>query len=285
MDFATFFKAYPFSLTEEEIKLDVKHIIDHHYENNDNFKSRKFLYSALEVTSLSAEDREEDITKLVESINNIDEEAPELPMPAAVCVYPSLVEVVKNNLTEDVAITTVVGFPHAQTFTEVKIAEASLAILSGATEIDMVMNVGKFLNGDYTDIFDEISEIKAACKDKTLKVILETGLLKTPENIFKASLIAMEAGADFIKSTTGKTEPTTLSAVYAMCRAIRSYYETTQIKKGIKIAGGVRKTQDALMYFSLVKEILGEEFLTTELFRIGASSLESELRKDIAKGL
>lgn len=283
MDFAAFFKEYPFSLSEEEIKLDVKHIIDHHYENTDNFKSRKFLYSALEITSLSPTDREENIRKMVEEINNIDEEAPELPMPAAICVYPALVETVKNTLTEEVGITTVIGFPHAQTYPEVKIAEASLAIMSGATEIDMVMNIGKFLSGDYDDVYDEISEIKAACKDVPLKVILETGLLKTPENIFKASLIAMEAGADFIKSTTGKTEPTTLSAAYTMCRAIRAYYEKTKIKKGIKVAGGVKTIQEALMYLTIAKEILEEEFLSTEFFRIGASSLAAELKKEIAR--
>lgn len=283
MDFAAFFKEYPFSLSEEEIKLDVKHIIDHHYENTDNFKSRKFLYSALEITSLSPTDTEEKIRKMVEEINNIDEEAPELPMPAAICVYPALVETVKNTLTEEVGITTVIGFPHAQTYPEVKIAEASLAIMSGATEIDMVMNIGKFLSGDYDDVYDEISEIKAACKDVPLKVILETGLLKTPENIFKASLIAMEAGADFIKSTTGKTEPTTLSAAYTMCRAIRAYYEKTKIKKGIKVAGGVKTIQEALMYLTIAKEILEEEFLSTEFFRIGASSLAAELKKEIAR--
>jgi len=285
MDFNTFFKAYPFSMKEEEIRLDVKHIINHHYENNDNFKTRKFLYSALEITSLCTTDTEKTISKLVEQINNIDEEAPELPMPSGVCVYPSLVEVARNTLTEDVGITTVVGFPHSQTYPEVKIAEASLAIMNGATEVDMVMNIGKFLNKEYTEVFDEISEVKAACKDKTLKVILETGLLATPENIFKASLLAMEAGADFIKSTTGKTEPTTLIAVYTMSRAIRAYFETTKIQKGIKVAGGVKTVQDALLYFTVIKEILGEEFLTTEYFRIGASSLEKELRKEIAKGL
>lgn len=283
MDFAAFFKEYPFSLSEDEIKLDVKHIIDHHYENTDNFKSRKFLYSALEITSLSPTDREENICKMVEEINNIDEDAPELPMPAAICVYPTLVETVKNTLTEDIGITTVVGFPHAQTFPEVKIAEASLAIMNGATEIDMVMNIGKFLSGEYTDIFDEISEVKAACKDVPLKVILETGLLKTPENIFKASLLAIEAGADFIKSTTGKTEPTTLAAVYTMCRAIRAYYEKTNIKKGIKIAGGVKTVQDALMYLTVAKEILDEDFLSTQYFRIGSSSLGEQLKQEINK--
>ena len=130
MDFNSFFKAYPFSLSEEEIILDVKHIIEHRYENTDNLKSKKFLFSSLEITSLSPTDNEESIRALVEKVNNIDEESPELPMPAAICVYPALVEVVKNTLTEEVGITTVVGFPHAQTFPEIKIAEASLSILS-----------------------------------------------------------------------------------------------------------------------------------------------------------
>lgn len=283
MDFSSFFKAYPFSLSEEEIKLDVKHIIDHHYENTDNFKSRKFIYSALEITSLNPTDQEKNIRALVEEINRTDEDNPELPMPAAICVYPALVEIVKNSLTEDVGITTVIGFPHSQTYPEVKIAETSLSIMNGATEIDMVLNVGKFLSGDYTELYDEISEIKAVCKDKPLKVILETGLLKSPSNIFKASLLALEAGADFIKTTTGKTEPTNLNAVYIMCRAIRDYYEKTKIQKGIKIAGGVKTTQDALMYLTIVKEILGEEFMTTDYFRIGSSSLADILKKEICK--
>lgn len=282
MDFNSFFKAYPFSLSEEEIILDVKHIIEHRYENTDNLKSKKFLFSSLEITSLSTTDNEESIRALVEKVNNIDEESPELPMPAAICVYPALVEVVKNTLTEEVGITTVVGFPHAQTFPEIKIAEASLSILSGATEIDMVINVGKFLAGEYDDVYDEIHEVKAACKDKTLKVILETGLLKTPENIFKASLLAMEAGADFIKTTTGKTEPTTLNAVYTMCRAIRAYYETTNLKKGIKVAGGVKSVQDALMYLSVAKEILEDDFMSVDYFRIGSSSLDKALREELS---
>lgn len=282
MDFKSFFSAYPFSLTEEEIKLDVKYIIDHHYENTDNLKSKKFLFSALEITSLSPTDREETIRPMVEDINRIDEDCPELPMPASICVYPALVETVKNTLTEEVGITTVIGFPHAQTFPEIKIAEASLSILSGATEIDMVMNVGKFLAGEYDEVYDEICEVKSACKDKTLKVILETGLLKTPENIFKASLLAMEAGADFIKTTTGKTEPTTLNAVYTMCRAIRSYYETTNLKKGIKVAGGVKTVQDALMYLSIAREILEDDFMSIDYFRIGSSSLDKALKKELA---
>lgn len=282
MDFKSFFSAYPFSLTEEEIKLDVKHIIDHHFENTDNLKSRKFLFSSLEITSLSPTDREDTIRPMVEEINRIDEDYPELPMPASICVYPALIETVKNTLTEEVGITTVIGFPHAQTFPEIKIAEASLSILSGATEIDMVMNVGKFLAGEYDDVYDEIHEVKDVCKDKTLKVILETGLLKTPENIFKASLLAMEAGADFIKTTTGKTEPTTLNAVYTMCRAIRSYYETTNIKKGIKVAGGVKTVQDALMYLSIAKEILEDDFMSIDYFRIGSSNLDKALKKDLA---
>lgn len=282
MDFSSFFNAYPFSLSKDEIKQEIKHIVDHRYENTDNLKSWKFLFSSLEVTSLSATDREETIRALVEEINRIDEDSPELPMPSSICVFPALVETVKNLLTEEVGIATVVGFPHSQTFTEIKIAEASLSILSGATEIDMVMNVGKFLSAEYDDIFDEIREMKAACKDKTLKVILETGLLKNSDSIFKASLLAMEAGADFIKTTTGKSESTDAAAVYTICRAIRAYYETTNIKKGIKVAGGVKTTQDALLYLCIAKEILGEEFMSSEFFRIGSSSLAALLKKKIS---
>lgn len=285
MDFISFFKAYPFTLSEEEIRLDVKHIIEHHYENTDNFKSRRFLFSALDVTSLSPTDCEETIRSLVETVNRIDEDNPELPMPASICVFPALVEVVKNTLTEEVGISTVVGFPYAQTFPEIKIAETSLCIMSGATEIDMVMNVGKFLSGEYDDVFDEIYEVKAACKGKTLKVIIETGLLKSPENIFKASLLAMEAGADFVKTTTGKTEPSTLNAVYTICRAIRAYYETTNIKKGIKIAGGVKTVQDALMYLCIAKEILEEDFINVDFFRIGSSSLAESLKNEISRDI
>jgi deoxyribose-phosphate aldolase len=200
-----------------------------------------------------------------------------------ICVYPSLVETVKNSLTEDVKIVTVIGFPSSQTYLEVKLAETALALSYGADEIDMVLPVGKFLQGNYEEVFDEISEIKACCRGAKLKVILETGALDSIENIYKAAILAMEAGADFIKTSTGKDAPTNLYHVYDMCKAIDAYYKQTQTKVGIKVAGGVTTKQDALLYYCVISELLDEEWTSPDLFRIGASKLANNLLTEIEK--
>lgn len=284
LDFGIFFKSYKLDITYETIKKDVKEIIDHHYENYDTIATRKDLFKCLEITSLTSKDNEESITALVEKINTMDEKLPEVPKPAGICVYPSWVETVKDILTEDISISTVIGFPSSQTFAEVKIAECALAVKAGASEIDMVMPVGKFLQGNYSEVYDEIQEIKSVCgEDVALKVIIEAGLLETPENVFKASLLSMEAGADFIKSSTGKECVSDLASVYAMCKAIDAQRAATGNTKGLKVAGGIKTPQDALMYATIAKEITGEDYINPTTFRIGSSSLANNLIKDILK--
>ena len=163
-----------------------------------------------------------------------------------------------------------------------KVAETALAIQDGATEIDIVMPVGKFLSGDYEDIYDEISEIKYVCGDKKLKVILETGCLKTASNIKKAALLAMYSGADYIKTSTGKLEPAaTPEAALVMCQAIKEYYDKTGIQTGFKPAGGMKTVEDALSYYTIVKEVLGDKWLNNKMFRLGTSSLANTLLNDI----
>lgn len=284
LDFQKFFDKYKLDFTTEEIRREVKHIIDHHYENNDTIANRKTLFECLEITSLKSTDNEESISELVEKINKMDEKLAEVPKPAGICVYPSLVETVRSLLTEELSVSTVIGFPSSQTFTEVKIAETMLAVKAGATEIDMVMPVGKFLMGNYEEIYDEIQEIKAVCgDDAALKVIIEAGLLGNYQNVFKASALVLEAGADFAKSSTGKECVSDLYSVFAMCEAIKAISEDTGNPKGLKVAGGIKNAQDALMYMCVAKEVLQEDFINPDTFRIGASSLADNLAGEIVK--
>lgn len=282
-DFNQLFEAYPLPATLEQIKAEVKNIIDKRFEQADRLSTCKELFAHLELTSLKVTDTEDSVKALVEKVNDLDENFPELSKPKGICVYPSLVETAKNNLTEDVKIVTVIGFPSSQTFLEVKLAETALALSYGADEIDMVLPVGKFLQGNYDEVYDEISEIKDCCRGAKLKVILETGALDSIENIYKAAILAMEAGADFIKTSTGKDNPTNLYHVYAMCKAIDAYYKQTQKQVGIKVAGGVNTKQDALLYYCVISELLEEEWLSPDLFRIGTSKLANNLLTEIEK--
>lgn len=282
-DFNQLFEAHPLPATLEQIKAEVKNIIDKRFEQADRLSTCKELFAHLELTTLKVTDTEDSVKALVEKVNDLDENFPELSKPKGICVYPSLVETVKNNLTEDVKIVTVIGFPSSQTFLEVKLAETALALSYGADEIDMVLPVGKFLQGNYDEVYDEISEIKDCCRGAKLKVILETGALDSIENIYKAAILAMEAGADFIKTSTGKDNPTNLYHVYAMCKAIDAYYKQTQKQVGIKVAGGVNTKQDALLYYCVISELLAEEWLSPDLFRIGTSKLANNLLTEIEK--
>lgn len=282
-DFNQLFEAYPLPATLEQIKAEVKNIIDKRFEQADRLSTCKELFAHLELTTLKVTDTEDSVKALVEKVNDLDENFPELSKPKGICVYPSLVETAKNNLTEDVKIVTVIGFPSSQTFLEVKLAETALALSYGADEIDMVLPVGKFLQGNYDEVYDEISEIKDCCRGAKLKVILETGALNSIENIYKAAILAMEAGADFIKTSTGKDNPTNLYHVYAMCKAIDAYYKQTQKQVGIKVAGGVNTKQDALLYYCVISELLAEEWLSPDLFRIGTSKLANNLLTEIEK--
>lgn len=282
-DFEAFFRAYPFAHNADSVHQEAKAAIARNFDRLNNASTWKELFRTLEITSLKSTDNEQNISALVEKINNLDDQYPEIPTPAGICVYPAWLETVSNLCTEQVAISTVVGFPSSQTFTEVKIAETGLAIASGATEIDMVLPVGRFLAGEYEEIVEEIQEIKAACHGQNLKVILETGLLKDPVQIWRASLLAMESGADFIKTTTGKEVPTDVDAVWVMALAIKAYYDQTGTAKGIKIAGGVNETQDAVVYYSIVMDLLGAEYLEEDRLRIGTSRLANKLMSSILK--
>ena len=271
---------YRLNLNDEEISRRTAEIIGKSLENNTP-DVLKLLYSCIDLTSLNTEDSKESIWKFVEAVNDFEGSKSDIDNVAAICVYPNFVQTVKETLTADVRIASVAGgFPSSQTFTEVKIAEVSLAVIDGADEIDIVLNVGDFLDGNYEDLSVEIEEIKAACREAKLKVILETGLLKTAENIKKASILAMYSGADFLKTSTGKVYPgASPEAAYVICQAIKEYEQLHNKKTGIKVSGGIRTVEDALKYYTIVKETLGKEWLTPELFRIGASSLSQNILK------
>lgn len=242
------------------------------------------LLSCIDLTTLSSSDSPQSVSDFVERVNAFDNEHPDLPNVAAICVYPNFAPVVRTVLdVSNVKVACVSGaFPSSQSFLEVKIAETAMAIAGGADEIDIVLNVGNYLDGDWEEVSDEISEQKATCRDAHLKVILETGLLKTAENIRNASILSMYSGADFIKTSTGKIyDGASLEAAYVMCQCIKEYYEKTGNRVGFKAAGGVSTTADAVKYYTVVKEVLGEEWLDNSLFRIGASRLANVLLSDI----
>lgn len=282
-----YFKAlsqYDTDLDDDKVKKQVEIIINKHLKENDTKEVKMFLLNSVELTSLKTTDNEDSILRFVEKVNKFDDIYPELGHVATVCVYPNYAKVCHDALeNEDVEIACVSGsFPSSQTFMEVKVAETALAISEGATEIDIVMSVGKFLNDDYEGMCDEIEEIKNVCGDKPLKVILETGCLKTASNIMKASILTMYAGADYIKTSTGKLTPAaTPEAALVMCKAIKQYYDNTGIQIGFKPAGGMKTVDDALTYYTIVKEVLGEKWLTNKLFRLGTSSLANKLLSDI----
>lgn len=276
-DFKELFSGYNYNFTETQIKENVKNLIDTLYENTDRPGNIKDLFSHIEITSLNTTDNEEKIVSLVEKINALDEEFPEMGKPAAICVYPAWVELVKNTLTEDINITTVIGFPSAQTFIETKVAETGLSVMAGANEIDMVLSVGKFLQGNYEEVFEEIQEIKLSSREAKLKVILEAGLYPTPQALYNACILSMEAGANYIKTSTGKDATASLYNAYVMCRAIADFHQKTGVKVGFKAAGGIVTTQDALLYLTVVKGVLGEDWVNTTDFRIGASRLANNI--------
>lgn len=275
---------YPVALTDEQVKSRTAQIIEKYVTENNTIEVKKQLFNCIDLTSLKTEDSEESILRFTERINDFDNEYPDLKGVAAICVYPNFAKIVSQSLeVESVNIACVSGgFPSSQTFTEVKVAETALALADGATEIDIVIPVGKFLSGDFEGMCDEIEEIKSICGDRHLKVILETGTLKSAENIWKASILAMYSGADFIKTSTGKQEPTaTPEAAYVMCQAIKAYYEKTGRKIGFKPAGGINSVKDALIYYTIVKEVLGKDWLNNEHFRIGTSRLANLLLSEI----
>ena len=271
---------YDINLNDEEIKAEVEQIVADNFDANNNADVLKFSLGCIDLTTLNPTDNEERVRLFTQKVNEFEEKYPELDNVASICVYPNFAEVVNMNLDVSEVHATVVaaGFPSSQTFNEIKVAECALAVASGADEVDIVIGVGQFLQGAYEEMCDTISECKAACKDAIFKVILETGALKTASNIMKASILAIYSGADFIKTSTGKLEPAaTPEAVLVMCKAAKAYYEQTGNKVGIKVAGGVRTPADAVKYYCIVKSVLGEEWLTKDLYRIGASSAANNL--------
>lgn len=269
---------------DNAVKAAVEKIIAEHFAENNTTEVHKFLFNTIDLTTLKSTDSPRSVADFVERVNAFDEEYPELANVAAICVYPNFSQVVRTVL--DVSAVNIAcvsgGFPSSQTFPEVKVAETALAVEGGADEIDIVINLGNFFDEDYEEVTDEIEEIKHSCRDARLKVILETGALKTAENIQKASILAMYSGADFLKTSTGKEYPgATLEAAYVMAKCIKEYYEKTGNKVGFKASGGVATTEDAVKYYTIIKEVLGEEWLTNEYFRLGASRLANNLLGDI----
>ncbi len=262
------------------VAAEVKKILDKSLNENMNADIYKFLFNCIDLTTLKSTDSPQSVADFTERVNAFDAEHPEMKNVAAICVYPNFAPVVRAVLevsSVDIACVSG-GFPSSQTFPEVKIAETALAVEGGADEIDIVLNVGDFLDGDYEGVCDEISEIKHSCRDARLKVILETGALKTARNMRDAAILAMYSGADFIKTSTGKEYPgASLDAAYVMCRCIKEYYEQTGRMVGFKPAGGVRTPEDAVSYYCIVREVLGEKWLTNEFFRLGASGLANNL--------
>lgn len=275
---------YETNLDDDKIARETAVLIEKHLSENDTAEVKKFLFHCIDLTTLKCTDSEQSVMKFTEKVNEFDDKYPDLDNVAAICVYPNMAEIVNDTLEADhVNIACVSGgFPSSQTFTEVKVAETAMALHAGADEIDIVIPVGKFLEGDYEGMCDEIEELKEVCGDKHLKIILETGALKTASNIKKASILSMYSGADFIKTSTGKENPAaTPEAAYVMCNAIKEYHRETGRKIGFKPAGGINTVKDALTYYTIVKEVLGKEWLNNQLFRLGTSRLANLLLSDI----
>lgn len=281
--FEELFACYPFTMSDEQVKNAAAEIIAAHFQENNNKEVWAQCLSQIDLTTLNGDDTTEKVASMARKVNEFPKHFPTLKNVAAMCVYPALARTAKETLTEKTGIACVsAGFPASQTFIEVKVAESAMAVKEGATEIDIVISVGKFLEGRYQEVFDEITEIKAAIQPAHLKVILETGALKTAENIWKASILAMAAGADFIKTSTGKIAVNaTPEATYVMCSAIKAWKEKTGNKVCYKPAGGISTTEEAVQHYSIVKEILGNDWLNNQSFRFGASRLANNLLTSI----
>ena len=276
---------YDCALNDEQVAAEVKRLLDEKMPENNNLDVKKFLFGSIELTTLKNTDNDESVMAFTEKVNRFDNDYPELPHVATICVYPCFAAAVKNTLDVDgVNIACVSGsFPSSQALIEVKVAATALAVKDGADEIDIVMPVGKFLCGDYEGVCDDISELKETCGDDVaMKVILETGCLRDTADIKKASILSMYAGADYIKTSTGKEKVSaTPVAAYVMCQAIKEYYDQTGRQVGFKPAGGINTVDDALAYYTIVKEVLGEKWLTNKWLRLGTSRLANLLLSEI----
>jgi deoxyribose-phosphate aldolase len=268
----------------EDIDNNLKAIIENSQSLLSDKEVLKTIFSCIDLTTLKETDSADSVTAFVQKVNTFKTDYPNLPSVGAVCVFPVFAPIAKQYLTVEGVQKAVVsgGFPSSQTFLDIKVLETKKAVDFGATEIDVVISIGEFLDGNYEFVYEEIRQLKDACGKAHLKVILETGAIKDPELIWNASIIAMDAGADFIKTSTGKI-PTaaTLEAAYVMCQAIKSYHTKTGKKIGFKPAGGIAESAEAIEYYAVVKEVLGEQWLNNKLFRIGASRLANKLLSDI----
>ena len=277
---------YNLDIQDADVQAAVKDIIINKVPQNDTEEVKRFLMGSIELTTLSCTDSETSVMAFTEKVNQFDEAYPTLPHVATICVYPCFAKTVAETLeVEGVEIACVSGsFPSSQALIEVKVAETALAVKDGATEIDIVMPVGKFLDEDYETVCEDIQELKNTCgPDVAMKVILETGCLKTAKNIKTASLLSMYAGADYIKTSTGKEKiSATPEAAYVMCQAIKEYYDETGIQIGFKPAGGINTVMDAITYYTIVKEVLGEKWLTNKWFRLGTSRLANMMLSELA---
>ena len=277
-------KKYNLEVNDDEVKEAVRKLIAEKVHENDTQEVKQFLMGSVELTTLKTTDSETSVMAFTEKVNQFEEAYPTLPHVATICVYPRYAKTVAETLeVEGVEIACVSGsFPSSQSLIEVKTIETQLAIKDGATEIDIVMPVGALLEGDYETVVDEIQQQKEACGEHDMKVILETGCLKTGKNIKIASILSMYAGADYIKTSTGKEQPAaTPEAAYVMCQAIKEYYNETGIQIGFKPAGGLNTVMDALIYYTIVKEVLGEKWLTNKWLRLGTSRLANLLLSEV----
>ena len=275
---------YNLDITDEEVKEAVKKIIAEKVPQNDTPEVKRFMFGSIELTTLTTQDSAESVLQLVEKVNKFAYEYPQMPHVATVVTYPRFTKLVSESLEVEGVIPTCVSgaFPSSQALIEVKTVETGLAIRDGAENVDIVMHVGEFLSGDYETVCDEIQQQKETCGEVPMKVILETGDLGSCANIKKASLLAMYSGADYIKTSTGKEKiSATPEAAYVMCQAIKEYYDETGIMVGFKPAGGINSVMDALIYYTIVKELLGEKWLTNELFRLGTSRLANLLLSEL----
>lgn len=269
---------------DSQVAEAVAKIIAEHKAENMTPEVMRMLFGCIDLTTLKATNSQQSVAAFTERVNDFENEHGDLPNVAAICVYPNFAQVVRTVLeVSGVNVACVAGgFPSSQTFPEVKVAETALAVEGGADEIDVVINLGDFLDGDWEQVADDLDEIKHSCRERSLKVILETGALKTARNIRDASVIAMYSGADFIKTSTGKEYPgASLEAAYVMALAIKEYAEKTGRMVGLKVAGGVTTADEAVAYYTIVKEVLGEKWLSSEYFRIGASRLANNLLTEI----
>ncbi len=281
--FKQLYEDYGCNITDKAVSKAVADILEKEYEANNNVKVYKQCFNSIDLTSLHTTDTIEEIEAMVKKVNAFNTEFPDMPQVAALCVYPAMVETAVNTLEVNLPVASVCAcFPSSQTFIEAKIAEVGLTVAAGAKEIDVVQSVGTFLSGRHVEVSDELIELKSACRDAHLKVILESGSLPSAEAVKQASVIAMTSGADFIKTSTVKASPAaTLEAAYVMCTAIKAYYEKTGRKVGFKPAGGISTTEEAVKFYTVARSVLGDGWMNNGLFRIGASRLANSLLSSI----